>query len=141
MEKKIKVLNSYKAVFPSMELYEEIIFMENHCKTKYVIENVKPYYKPLIAAQKRHRHLYWSNFKLPGVLTKRKVKIGKGLDEVNKLCEFHDYDFNKYNGKQRKDKIARNLVDYEAGKTIFQEAVRLIQNKPQKQIGLFEVLD
>ena len=38
---------------------------------------------------------------------------------INVLSEFHEFDFNKYKGKQRIDKIARNLVDHAAGKTIF----------------------
>ena len=35
-----------------MKLYEEIIFLDNYFKGKYVVENVIPYYEPLIAAQK-----------------------------------------------------------------------------------------
>ena len=42
----------------------------------------------------------------------------EGKDEVNRWCDFHDYDFFKYKGSQRLDKIARNLIDYEVGKTI-----------------------
>ena len=56
---------------------------------------------------------------------------------MQKLSDFHDYDFHQYKGKQPKKKIARNLVDYEAGKTIFQTAVGVILQKEQKQIGLF----
>ena len=70
-------------------------------------------------------------------LSDRKVSISSGKNEVQKLCDFHDYNFYQYNGKQPKDKIARNLVDYEAGKTIFQTAVDIILQKEQKQIGLF----
>ena len=40
-------------------------------KGKYVVENVIPYYEPLIPAQKRDRHLYWTNFNLPNVLSRR----------------------------------------------------------------------
>ena len=37
------------------------------------------------------------------------------------LCfKVHEIDITTYKGKQRKDKIARNLVDYEAGRTIFE---------------------
>lgn len=38
----------YSALFPDMKLYEEIIFLEYYFKGKYVIENVKPYYEPLV---------------------------------------------------------------------------------------------
>ena len=45
---------------------------------------------------------------------------------VEALCEFHNYDFRKYKGNQRIDKIARNLVDYVAGQTIFEAARGII---------------
>lgn len=34
--------------YPDMSLYQEIIFLQKFFKGKWVIENVKPYYKPLI---------------------------------------------------------------------------------------------
>ena len=46
----------YIPKYPDMTLYEEIIFLENHFTGKYVVENVIPYYEPLIEAQKRGRH-------------------------------------------------------------------------------------
>ena len=39
----------------------------------------------LIPAQKRGRHLYWSNIKLPNVLSERKNNFMEGKDEVTKL--------------------------------------------------------
>ena len=126
-----------RASYPDYKLWQEIIFIKNFHKGKFCIENVISYYEPFIEHQKRGRHYYWCNFKLPAIISERHVKVGSGENEFQKLCDFHDYDFKKYKGAQRKDKISRNLVDYEAGKTIFQEAVRLIQNKPVEQIGLF----
>ena len=41
------------------------------------------------------------------------------------------------NGKQRLDKIARNLVDYEAGKTILDTAMGVIIKQNVKQTELF----
>ena len=128
---------STKDVYPDMKLYEEIIFLDNHFEGKYVVENVIPYYEPLISAKKRGRHLYWTNFNLPNNLNERKANIGSGSDEVRKLCEFHNYDFYQYKGKQRKDKIARNLVDYEAGKTILETVVGIIRKQDVSQTELF----
>ena len=54
-----------KMNYPDMKLYQEIIFLDNYYEGKYVVENVIPFYEPLITAQKKHRHLYWTNFKLP----------------------------------------------------------------------------
>ena len=44
---------------------------------------------------------------------------------------------NKYKGKQDKGKIARNLVDYEAGKTILETALGIIRKSNIKQTELF----
>ena len=132
--------NTTTAIFPDLKLYEEVLFLENYFDGKYVVENVIPYYEPLISAKKRGRHLYWTNFNLPSDLNERKSSIMEGKDEVTKWCEFHDYDFRKYKGEQRTDKIARNLVDYEAGKTIFETALGIIKKKDEKQLSIFDLL-
>jgi DNA (cytosine-5)-methyltransferase 1 len=125
-----------EAIYPDMKLYEEIIFLKHYFKGKYVVENVIPFYEPLIQANKRGRHLYWANFNLPGDLGERKFQMG-GIGEVNRLCDFHKYDFFKYKGNQRIDKMARNLVDYEAGKTILKTALEIIVKSNTKQTELF----
>jgi len=128
-------------MYPDMRLYEEIIFLDNLFEGKYLVENVIPYYDPLIRGQIRGRHIYWSNFKLPPVLSKRTENKGlmntETKNEVRKWCKFHDYDFYKYKGTQRMDKIARNLVDYEAGLTIFKTAMGIIEKSNSKQLQLF----
>jgi DNA (cytosine-5)-methyltransferase 1 len=129
--------NKIKMKYPDMKLYEEILFLKHLYSGKFVVENVIPYYDPLIPAQKRHRHLYWTNFNLPNVLTNREARISTGTQEIKKLCEFHDYDFRKYKGNQRVDKIARNLVDYEAGKTILETAIGIINKQNVNQIEIF----
>jgi DNA (cytosine-5)-methyltransferase 1 len=129
--------NTTSAKFPDLKLYEEILFLDNWFDGKFIVENVIPYYEPLIPAKKRDRHLYWTNFNLPNDLRSRKSSIMEGKNEVQRWCEFHDYDFTKYKGSQRTDKIARNLVDYEAGKTIFQTVLGIIKKQDVKQIELF----
>ena len=44
------------ACYPDMKLYEEVIFLDNFFEGKYCVENVIPYYEPLISAHKRGRH-------------------------------------------------------------------------------------
>lgn len=129
---------NFTPLFPDLKLYEEIIFLENYFEGKYVVENVIPYYEPLIPAQKRGRHLYWCNFALPNDIGERKMfKNMIEIGDIKQLSEFHDYDFTKYRGGQRLNKIARNLVDYEAGLKIFNTAIGFI-NKPNfKQTQLF----
>lgn len=135
-----KTRDNFKFIYPDLKLYEEIIFLDNFFKGKYVVENVIPYYEPLIPAKKRGRHLYWTNFNLPNDLGERKE--GKGLisnatNEVAKLSKFHDCDFYQYKGSQRVDKMARNLVDYEAGKTILEVALNIYKSNNLKQLTLF----
>lgn len=137
---------SFTAVYPDMKLYEEIIFLQNYFKGKFVVENVIPFYEPLITAQKRGRHLYWTNFKLPNDVNERIE--GKGLisnaDEVNKLCKFHEIgrDFlDSYKGNQSKDKIVRNLVDYSVGLTIFKTALGLRDFNKNNQVSIFDYTD
>jgi DNA (cytosine-5)-methyltransferase 1 len=61
-----------KIKYPKMELYEEIIILNQFFDGKYCVENVIPYYEPLIPGQKRGRHLYWTNFNLPNVVSSKK---------------------------------------------------------------------
>jgi DNA (cytosine-5)-methyltransferase 1 len=127
-----------EAIYPDMMLYQEILFLHHYFKGKYVVENVIPYYTPLIEAQKKGRHLYWCNFILPNDLGDRQIQIGAGKDELKRLCEFHDFDFTNYKGKQSLIKMARNLVDYEAGKTILDTAMGIIHKQNVNQTSIFD---
>ena len=129
--------NGKSPIYPDMKLYEEILLLDYHFKGKYVVENVIPYYQPMLNPKKRGRHLYWTNFNLPSDLGDRRAKVCQGKDELNRLCEFHKFDFNRYEGVQNKVKIARNLVDYEAGKTILDTAMGIIQKQDLNQTELF----
>ena len=124
-------------VYPDMMLYQEILFLQHYNKHgKWIVENVIPYYEPLIHAQKRGRRLYWSNFNLPNEINDRGFKISQQKNELDSLCNFHDYDFKKYKGEQSTLKMARNLVDYEAGRKIFETVLNV---KPKRIIeSLFD---
>ena len=127
--------------YPDMKLYEEIILLETiskgenaRFKGKYIVENVVPYYTPLIPAQKRGRHLFWSNFIIPHY-KERDVVINDY--QIPQLEKHHKIDLSKYKGKQDKRKIGRNLVDYEAGKTIFETMLGIVRKEDIKQTELF----
>jgi DNA (cytosine-5)-methyltransferase 1 len=129
--------NTTTPEYPDMMLYQEILFLDNWFDGKYCVENVIPYYEPLIPGKKIGRHIYWSNFRLPNDLNERKCNIMEGEDEVSRYCEYHEYDFRKYKGEQRTDKIARNLVDFEAGKTILDTALGIVSKSNTNQVKLF----
>ena len=126
-----------ETVYPDLKLYEEVIFLENYFDGHYVVENVIPYYEPLIPAKKRGRHLYWTNFNLPANLSDRKCNSSVFQTGGKELQNWHEINTDSYKGNQRLDKIARNLVDYEAGRTIFETALGIIRKKDVRQTELF----
>ena len=132
-----KTRDTFIPKFPDMKLYEEIIFLENHFEGKYCVENVIPYYQPLISAKKRGRHLYWTNFNLPNSLNERKLDgiLCTMLDEHKKLQVFHDIEVKANVGGYRD--VLRNLVDYEAGKTIFETMLGILRREVINQEELF----
>lgn len=51
--------------YTDMTLYQEIIFLTHFFKGKWVVENVKPFYEPLIKPSAiLGRHYFWSNFRI-----------------------------------------------------------------------------
>ena len=127
--------------YPDMKLYQEIIFLDTFFKGKYVVENVIPYYEPLIQAKQRDRHLYWTNFNLPNNINGRKnPDLSRTKDLITALSKYHDYDFRKYKGLQSVQKMARNLVDYEAGKTIFETVLGIERKQNVKQTSIFDLI-
>jgi DNA (cytosine-5)-methyltransferase 1 len=132
-----KTKDNFKPLYPDLKLYEEIIFLENYFEGKFVVENVIPYYEPLIPAQKRGRHLYWTNFKLPTNIGERKLDgiLCSMKDEHKKLQVFHDIEVNANVGGYRD--VLRNLVDYEAGLTIYNTAMGIVNSNKIEQTQLF----
>ena len=91
-----------KPIFPDMSLYQEVIFLKHHCKTKWAVENVIPYYKPLIEGIELGRHIIWSNFKIT-------------------IKEFKCNDIRRLSGTSKKDKLKRNMVNSELGLYILEQ--------------------
>jgi len=134
----ISMKTKRKMKYPDMALYQEIIFLQYYYDGKYVVENVIPFYDLLIEGSKRNRHIYWTNFNLPNILSERKnPDLGRTKNVVDALSKFHDYDFRKYKGKQSIQKVARNLVDYEAGKTILDTVMGIRTKQIENQTELF----
>lgn len=125
----------YDALYPEMSLYQEIILLKNFAlkDTKFVVENVKPYYEPLIQPDvKLHRHLYWCNFKISRfeVSDERKHEDITGYGEV--------YGFNLKDTKIKdKRKALRNMVDPELGLHILNCALDIKTNSKTTQVSMF----
>ncbi|MBW1812096.1 MAG: DNA cytosine methyltransferase [Deltaproteobacteria bacterium] len=114
----------YEAKYPDMKLYEEIVLLKYFApkETKWVVENVKPYYKMLIPAIEVERHLFWSNFLIRDKIgnNNRKHNDIVGTSEVYGFC---------INGKECDNKraVLRNLVNPQLGLHILNESKRDIQ--------------
>ncbi len=116
-------------IYIDMKLYQEIILLQNYAECNWVVENVIPYYEPLIPAQKVGRHLFWSNFKIGNYQEKgANVRIGT----MEQLQKDNGFDISKYKIKHRKDTILRNCVDSELGQYILDCSMKVIrQNTSQ----------
>lgn len=110
---------------PDTRLYGCILFLDRYFEGKYIVENVNPYYNPLLPPTSEvGRHLIWSNFLIP----KREFDAPKKFIscQIKDLCSFHQipYDliqnFNTSNWSNHdgKRQILRNCVDYRIGEYI-----------------------
>ena len=101
---------------PDFRLYSLISFLKTFCKNKFVVENVMPYYDPLISPNaKILRHLFWSNFYISLKLFQ---KSGK-LIENFVISDFKDFDLSLFKDIKNKRQVIRNQVDSNLGKYIF----------------------
>ena len=112
--------------FPDMKLYEEILFLQHFFEGKYVVENVVPYYDPLIAPTNQiGRHLFWTNFDFEAKDIKRpknfiNMSNTAGKEALQDWLGIH-YDGNiYYDGNHCPAQILRNCVHPELGKQIFE---------------------
>lgn len=104
----------FEPLFPDMTLYEEIIFLMHNAKCKWVVENVRPYYKPLIKGHLVQRHLFWSNIEITDI----KIKPdGIRNASITSLQQKFGFDLSKYK-LPNKRRALRNCVDPKLGKHI-----------------------
>ena len=104
--------------YPNMKLYEEILFLKHHFNGKWIVENVKPYYEPLINAKYIQRHMFWSNFNIPDIEVK-KDNIRKA--QIPDLQKLYGFDLSRYKLKNKRQ-ILRNCVSPELGLHILKSA-------------------
>lgn len=124
--------------YPDMKLYQEIIFLDNYYDGLWVVENVKPYYKPLIRPTRElGRHLFWSNFNIRPTQIKE-ADINRGTRK--EWSELHGFDLSNHKLKSRKDQIYRNCVHPDTGLHVFNCAVGVLNSNAQLQTSLWTEL-
>ena len=110
--------------YPDMGLYQEIILLDRFFKGKWIVENVTPYYNPLIPGKIIGRHLIWSNFHIS------KLKIESDDINLGTMQKFRKKaDLSKYNINNERQ-VLRNMVNPELGLHIFKLAFK----EPQKTL-------
>jgi DNA (cytosine-5)-methyltransferase 1 len=111
--------------YPDMSLYQQIIFLQTYARCPWVVENVVPYYSPLIPPTKQiGRHLFWTNFYFdavdepspPGFINRCNVA---GKEALQDWLGIH-YPENIYYGNNHcPAQILRNCVHPKVGLQIF----------------------
>ena len=129
--------------YPDMALYQEIIFLKTFFKGKYIIENVKSYYEPLIKPQVSGRHYFWSNFKIPFIKNESSIgrfgpvkKMNGGRTEGLNHYKL-GFDLSQYDNID-KHKVLNNCVAPEIGLAILESALKIYNHNKEVTIGLFE---
>lgn len=118
---------NYGVVYPDMQLYQEIIFLKHNFKGKFVVENVIPYYTPLIKpTAMRERHCFWANF---NIQSKESVNTAdQPIEEVMSNSDRFGFSIVGKKFTKRKDQILRNLVNPAIGLFIFNSAFKDVQH-------------
>lgn len=111
-----------KPEYPDMRLYQEILFLQKHFEGKWIVENVKPYYEPLIKPTiVLQRHFFWSNFEIKNMeFNKDKIRTA----QISQLSELYGFDLSKYKLKNKRQ-VLRNVVLPELGKHILDSALNI----------------
>jgi DNA (cytosine-5)-methyltransferase 1 len=119
-----------KPRFPDLRIYELKIFLDYNFTGDYVIENVIPYYEPLIEpTAKISRHLFWSNFPIDS-----KIEINQPLDFINRGSVADAQIFKEwlgihyegniyYNGNHCPVQVLRNCVHPKIGNHILKQLI------------------
>lgn len=113
------VKGDYPPIYPDMGLYDEIIFLKNFCKCKWVVENVEPYYGELISYHKISKNVFWTNFNI----IKIKLSNKYHFNTVSILQQEKGIDLTKYKLKNKRQ-VLRNCVSPKLGLHIFKCAFK-----------------
>lgn len=108
--------------YPDMALYEEILFLMYNAECKWIVENVKPYYKVLIPAKLMQRHLFWSNFDIED---KEFPKDNIRTAQIPDLQDKYGFDLSNYKLKNKRQ-VLRNCVEPELGEHILSEVRKAV---------------
>jgi len=108
---------SYIVKIPDLRLYELILFLKHYYDGFWVVENVIPFYKPIIKpTTKIGRHYFWSNKDLSSINIK-----DRNSNQIIGNDTLYGFNIKNLNINIRKDQVIRNLHNPIIGKHIFDE--------------------
>lgn len=121
-----------KKRYPDLRLYEEIIFLRTYVPhAKWVVENVVPYYTPLIPpSAKVGRHLFWTNFPCDSLRDIERPKgfiASSGQATASQLKEWLGIQYTGniyYQGNHFPAQVLRNCVHPELGLQLFDASLQ-----------------
>lgn len=107
----------FAPILPDMGLYSIIIFLKTYFKGDWCVENVVPYYKPLVEPTVLlQRHLFWSNKPI------REKEFAKDAIRIkNKISDFDNYEIVANSRISNKRQVLRNCVKPELGEYVLNE--------------------
>ena len=109
-----------KPIYPDMKLYEEILFLQHYFnKGKFVVENVRSFYEPLIEPQEIALHYFWTNF----YINPYKVESREHYSPLEVLAKLKGVEIKELEGVDKRV-VLRNCVEPQLGLHIFQEAFK-----------------
>ena len=118
--------------YPDMRLYEEILLLKHHFNGRWVVENVMPYYQPLIAASCIGRHLFWTNFYIPECGIEERNIMQSDMQSLKDWLGIHFDENIYYEGNHDPTQVLRNCVHPDLGEHVFNVGAKL-----EKQSELF----
>lgn len=111
--------------YPDMRLYAEILFLQRWALVAWVVENVKPWYRPLVEpAGQCGRHVFWSNMNLmmlPEPPPRPKGFIKQAANTAEAIAEYLGIEpaLICCNGNHDPMQVMRNCVHPQTGRAIW----------------------
>jgi DNA (cytosine-5)-methyltransferase 1 len=121
-------LPAHKKIYVDLSLYQQVIFLREFFRGSWVVENVNPYYLPLVAPDKRiGRHCFWTNFsisdfeieQIPGFIN---LDTPEDKESIMKWLGIR-YDKNIYLSGKSYLQVFRNCVHPDIGLSIFNDFI------------------
>jgi len=131
-----------KPRYVDMKLYEEIFLLTHDFKGKWVVENVVPFYEPMMSPKRIGRHMFWSNFDIPAMenIPEFKNFINRqNLSAKKDMMDWLGIHYEKniyYRDNHCPTQILRNCVHPDMGLHVFNAANNQTHEPAQMDMSL-----